>query len=135
MSNGHQFRQDMHKHTAQHQHQADAFSRHARDSARAATQGFQDRSQAGALEASNRARQQYEDSRRYAEASRRYAEEQTRRMGQPFEAWPGDNPGTQYEPAGSPGAAGRVLVGVIAVLMVLGWLAWMGWLGWVVISR
>ena len=86
MSNGHQFRQDMHKHAAQHKHQFDAFGQNARNSARAATERHQATSRAWAQQAAQNAQQGYDDIRRRSEA-------QARRIGhQPFEAWPGDDP-------------------------------------------
>ena len=115
MSNGNQFRQSMLKHTAQHQHRADAFSRHARERARAADQGFQARSRARAEQTAQMGQQ------------RQFQADRARQLGQQQAAWRVDN----HELAGSRGAAGGVLGFAIKlllkVLLIVGWLAWMGW--------
>ena len=121
MSRGNDLRQHSLQRQAQHQRQFDATSRHMRETARAADQGFQARSRARTEQAAKMGQQQFQ-------ASRRRQMDQARQIGQQhFQPWRGDSDRSYYEPVKSPSALRSVLVFAIQYILFFVWLFWMVW--------
>jgi hypothetical protein len=121
MSRGNDFRQQSLQRQAQNQRQFDAFNRHARDTARAAQQGFQDRSRA-------RTNRNAQTMQQQLQANSRRQADRARQMGQQhYQPWHADDAHYYHEPAETRGASPSVLGYLFQYLLFLAWLLFMGW--------
>lgn len=127
MSRGNDLRQHSLQRQAQHQRHFDASSRHMRQSAQSAHQGFQTRIRSQADQTARMRQLQFESD----QAARRGQQFQGNNWHQQYhQAWPMDLSYTSYEPVHRRGM-GSFVVAMIRIILFLGWLAGMGWLVWV----